>query len=80
MKKQLFVLLCCVLSMTATMAQSTNSNDDLLKQGVSNRQAKKEAQNKQDRQLYWLGKVPVKDGKGGWTHWLPVPTMRKCRR
>ena len=62
MKKQLFVLLCCVLSMTATMTQSTNSNDDLLKQGVSNRQAKKEAQNKQDRQLYWLGKVPVKDG------------------
>ena len=54
MKKQLFVLLCCVLSMTATMAQSTNSNDDLLKQGVSNRQAKKEAQNKQDRQLYWF--------------------------
>lgn len=61
MRKTLILLSLFIAS--SLMAQNTNSSTDLLKQGFSKRKAKKEQKEKKDKELYWLGKVPVKDGK-----------------
>lgn len=60
--KKILALIVLLNATFALYAQSTNSSVELLRKGTSARKAKKEAQSKLDKELYWLGKVPVKEG------------------
>lgn len=71
------ILLLLLFVSCPLMAQNTNSSNELLKQGVSKRKAKKAAAAKEDRTLYWLGKVPVKDGEVVFEKTFDVPGKSK---
>ena len=56
------VLLLLAICFTGVVS-AQNSNTELLRQGVSKRKAKAEANAKIDKKEFWIGKVPVKNGK-----------------
>ncbi len=72
MKKILLYLFSLCLS-CGIYAQNTNSSTELLRQGANNRKAKAEAKVKLDKQEYWVGKVPVKNGKVTFEKKINVP-------
>ena len=58
--KKIFLLL-LAMSLSA-LSFSQNANDNVLRQGASNRKVKTEKKLNDDKAKYWTGKVPVKDG------------------
>ena len=59
--RKILLLLLAIYSASVVSAQ--NSNTELLRQGASQRKAKAEANAKIDKKEFWIGKVPVKNGK-----------------
>ena len=77
MNRLLFILSFLVFISGNTFGQSTNSSMELLREGSSKRKAKIENRMKSDKQNYWLGKVPVKDGIVTFERTINVPNKSK---
>ncbi len=76
MNKSILILCFLTLISVKNFGQSTNSSN-LLREGHDKRQERIDTKNKLDKQNYWLGKVPVKDGLVTFEHTVNIPGKSK---